>query len=116
EIEIVGMSKDFVTKRTTTHALSDINLSIQKREFVSLIGRSGCGKTTLLQVMAGLVSPTSGDVNIGGKPLWKGNTVDSSVVSQLGVVFQDANLFPWYNIIDNISLPPRLRGVSKAER
>ncbi|MGM7668568.1 ABC transporter ATP-binding protein [Microbacterium sp. A93] len=116
EIEIIGVSKDYVTKRATTHALSDINLEIRKREFVSLIGRSGCGKTTLLRVMAGLVSPTSGEVKIGGKSLWKGNTVDSSVVSQLGVVFQDANLFPWYNILDNISLPQRLRGVSKAER
>ncbi|MEV4901965.1 ABC transporter ATP-binding protein [Citricoccus sp. NPDC055426] len=116
EIEIIGVSKDYVTKRATTHALSDINLSIRKREFVSLIGRSGCGKTTLLRVMAGLVSPTSGEVKIGGKSLWKGNTVDSSVVSQLGVVFQDANLFPWYNILDNISLPQRLRGVSKAKR
>jgi NitT/TauT family transport system ATP-binding protein len=66
--------------------------------------------------MAGLITPTTGEVKIGGKPLWSGTDIDSSVISQLGVVFQDANLFPWYNIIDNISLPLRLRGVPKSER
>jgi NitT/TauT family transport system ATP-binding protein len=116
KLQIAGVSKDFVTPRGTTQALSDINLDIEQHEFVSLIGRSGCGKTTALRIMAGLIEPTSGEVRIGGKPLWSGSTVDSSVINQLGVVFQDANLFPWYNIIDNISLPLRLRGVSKKER
>lgn len=116
EIAITNVSKDYVTKRSTTHALSDINLNIRKREFISLIGRSGCGKTTLLRIMAGLISPTAGQVNISGKSLWKGSVVDSSVIAQLGVVFQDANLFPWYNILDNISLPQRLRGVPKKVR
>ena len=116
KLEMVGVGKEFVTARGTTQALSDINLNIGQHEFVSLIGRSGCGKTTALRIMAGLITPTSGEVRIGGKPLWSGAAIDSSVISQLGVVFQDANLFPWYNIIDNISLPLRLRGVSKSER
>ena len=111
-----GVSKDFVTARGTTRALSDINLDIYEQEFVSLIGRSGCGKTTALRIMAGLIRPTSGEVRIGGKSLWLGSSIDSSVISQLGIVFQDANLFPWYNVIDNVSLPLRLRGVSKAAR
>jgi NitT/TauT family transport system ATP-binding protein len=116
KLEMVGVSKEFVTARGTTQALSDINLTIGQHEFVSLIGRSGCGKTTALRIMAGLIAPTNGEVKIGGKPLWSGSDIDSSVISQLGVVFQDANLFPWYNIIDNISLPLRLRGVPKSER
>jgi NitT/TauT family transport system ATP-binding protein len=116
KLEMVGVSKEFVTARGTTQALSDINLTIGQHEFVSLIGRSGCGKTTALRIMAGLITPTTGEVKIGGKPLWSGTDIDSSVISQLGVVFQDANLFPWYNIIDNISLPLRLRGVPKTER
>lgn len=116
KLEIVGVSKDFVNKRSTTHALSNINLSIREQEFVSLIGRSGCGKTTLLRIMAGLISPTAGQINIDGRSLWQGSSVDSSVVSQLGVVFQEANLFPWYNVLDNISLPLRLRGMDKPKR
>jgi NitT/TauT family transport system ATP-binding protein len=116
KLEMVGVSKEFVTARGTTQALSDVNLTIGQHEFVSLIGRSGCGKTTALRIMAGLITPTTGEVKIGGKPLWSGTDIDSSVISQLGVVFQDANLFPWYNIIDNISLPLRLRGVPKTER
>jgi NitT/TauT family transport system ATP-binding protein len=116
KLEMVGVSKEFVTARGTTQALSDVNLTIGQHEFVSLIGRSGCGKTTALRIMAGLITPTTGEVKIGGKPLWSGTDIDSSVISQLGVVFQDANLFPWYNIIDNISLPLRLRGVPKSER
>ncbi|REE02930.1 ABC transporter ATP-binding protein [Citricoccus muralis] len=116
EIRISGLGKTYKTERGTTHALSDINLDIRKEEFVSLIGRSGCGKTTLLRIMAGLVPPTAGHVEIGGRALWHHETVDSSVIRRLGVVFQDSNLFPWYNIEDNIALPLRLRGVKKNER
>ncbi|MEO9246318.1 ABC transporter ATP-binding protein [Citricoccus nitrophenolicus] len=116
EIRISGLGKTYKTERGTTHALSDINLDIHKEEFVSLIGRSGCGKTTLLRIMAGLVPPTAGQVEIGGRALWDQETVDSSVIRRLGVVFQDSNLFPWYNIEDNIALPLRLRGVKKNER
>ncbi|MGW9550231.1 ABC transporter ATP-binding protein [Citricoccus zhacaiensis] len=116
EIRISGLGKTYKTERGTTHALSDINLDIRKEEFVSLIGRSGCGKTTLLRIMAGLVPPTAGHVEIGGRALWHQETVDSSVIRRLGVVFQDSNLFPWYNIEDNIALPLRLRGVKMNER
>ncbi|TFD59750.1 ABC transporter ATP-binding protein [Cryobacterium sp. Hh7] len=116
KLEMKGVCKDFVTARGTTRALSDVNLDIYEKEFVSLIGRSGCGKTTALRIMAGLIQPTSGEVKIGGKSLWSGSTIDSSVITRMGIVFQDANLFPWYNILDNITLPLRLRGVSKSAR
>jgi NitT/TauT family transport system ATP-binding protein len=116
KLEIKNVSKDFVTARGTTHALSNVSLAIREQEFVSLIGRSGCGKTTALRIIAGLIPPTSGEVWIGGKSLWSGSSIDSAVISRLGVVFQDAHLFPWYNIIDNISLPLRLRDIPKAKR
>lgn len=116
KISIDGVSKIFQTKKQRTEALKDINLEIVEGETVSLIGRSGCGKSTLLRVMAGLLPPTSGNVLINGSPLWRGTQVDKSVIEQLGVVFQEANLFPWFDVTDNIALPLKLRGVSKAER
>ncbi|MEU6647822.1 ABC transporter ATP-binding protein [Saccharomonospora sp. NPDC046836] len=116
KLELIGVGKEFVTKRATTRALHDINLRISDGEFVSLIGRSGCGKTTLLRALAGLLSPTSGRILVEGRSLWNGSKVDSSVVSQLGVVFQEANLFPWYSVADNIALPLQLRGDGKKQR
>jgi NitT/TauT family transport system ATP-binding protein len=116
KVELIGLGKDFHTKHRVTHALSGIDLTISDGEFVSLIGRSGCGKTTLLRMLAGLIGPTAGEVLVEGRPLWNGGRADSAVVSQLGVVFQEANLFPWYSVADNISLPLRMRGVGKRER
>lgn len=116
KLELIGVGKEFRTKRGSTQALSDIDLSISDGEFVSLIGRSGCGKTTLLRTLAGLLSPTAGQILVEGKSLWNGSRVDSSVTEKLGVVFQEANLFPWFSVADNISLPLKLRGVGKTER
>jgi NitT/TauT family transport system ATP-binding protein len=116
KLALVGVGKQFRTKRTRTEALSDIDLTISDGEFVALIGRSGCGKTTLLRTIAGLVNPTAGEVLVEGRPLWHGTGVDSSVISQLGVVFQDPNLFPWYSVAENIALPLKLRGYDRRKR
>lgn len=113
---IKSVSKVFATKTQRTEALQDINLDISEGETVSLIGRSGCGKSTLLRIMAGLLPPTEGNVYVSGKPLWKGHAVESGVLEQLGVVFQEPHLFPWFDITDNIALPLKLRGVGNAER
>jgi NitT/TauT family transport system ATP-binding protein len=116
KLELIGIGKEFRTKRAHTQALSGIDLTISDGEFVSIIGRSGCGKTTLLRMLAGLLSPSAGQILIEGRSLWDGTKVDTSVVSQLGVVFQEANLFPWYSVAENIALPLRLRGDAKAAR
>jgi NitT/TauT family transport system ATP-binding protein len=116
KLELLGVGKEFRTKRANTHALADINLTIDDGELVSVIGQSGCGKTTLLRMLAGLLSPSAGEILVEGRSLWHGSTVDSSVVSQLGVVFQEANLFPWYSVAENIALPLRLRGDGRRDR
>jgi NitT/TauT family transport system ATP-binding protein len=116
EIELRDVSKLFTSRYRETLALTDINLGIRKQEFVTLVGQSGCGKTTMLRILAGLIKPTTGEVRIKDQPLWRGNTRDDAALRQLGLVFQDAHLFPWYTVEDNIGLPLALRKVDKKER
>jgi NitT/TauT family transport system ATP-binding protein len=115
-LALTGVGKTFVTPRATTVALTGIDLELAREEFVVLVGRSGCGKTTLLRIFAGLERPTEGAVHASGRSLWDGASRDSETVSKLGVVFQDANLFPWYSIEQNIALPLKLRGIDKDAR
>jgi NitT/TauT family transport system ATP-binding protein len=114
-ITAAGLTMRYLTRRTSTLALDNVDFSVARREFVSVIGPSGCGKTTLLRILAGLVRPTDGTIEIGGKPLWHGARRDDQALRMLGLVFQDANLFPWYTVEDNIGLPLRLRGASRRE-
>ncbi|WBL19266.1 ABC transporter ATP-binding protein [Citricoccus sp. NR2] len=116
DIRISDLGKTYKTDRGHVQALSNINLEVRQGEFVSLVGRSGCGKTTLLRIMAGLIPPTSGQVLIEGQSLWTGERVNSKLIRNLGVVFQEANLFPWYSIEENIALPLKLRGTPKSAR
>jgi NitT/TauT family transport system ATP-binding protein len=116
EIELRGVSKRFTARKRETVALTDIDLGIRKQEFVTLLGQSGCGKTTLLRILAGLTQPSAGEVTISGRPLWRGDHRDDEALRKLGLVFQDANLFPWYTVEENIALPLLLRKVDKAER
>ena len=115
-IRIVAVEKEFDTRQGLVKALSRTSLDIAKREFTVLLGPSGCGKTTLLRLIAGLERTTRGKIEIGGRSLWHQDRRDVAAVSSMGVVFQDANLFPWLTIIDNIALPLKLRGVGKRER
>ncbi|MDR2882052.1 MAG: ABC transporter ATP-binding protein [Azoarcus sp.] len=96
-------------------ALRDVSLSINRGEFVAIIGASGCGKTTLLRLLAGLITPTRGEVSVRGRPLWHEGKRDPRVAEAIGVVFQDANLFPWYTVEQNIFLPMVLRGAARHE-
>lgn len=110
-IDIKDLSLVFETNDGPVHALSNINLAIQRGEFVSFIGPSGCGKTTLMRVVADLEQPTSGSVTVNGK-----TPEQARLDRSYGYVFQAAALFPWRTIEDNISLPLEIMGYSRAER
>jgi NitT/TauT family transport system ATP-binding protein len=115
-IEFDGITKRYQTRRADTLALSSIDLTVARNEFVTIVGRSGCGKTTLLRIVAGLIRPTEGEVRVDGQPLWRGGRRDDAALAKLGLVFQDANLFPWYSVEENIALPLRLRGEERSSR
>jgi NitT/TauT family transport system ATP-binding protein len=116
QLRVSGVEKVYQARQGEVHALSNINLTIGRGEFVSLVGRSGCGKTTLLRILSGLLPPSSGTVEADGAPIWRGSKRNDEAFRHFGLVFQDANLFPWYTVADNIALPLKLRGVGKRER
>jgi taurine transport system ATP-binding protein len=89
--------------------LDGINLQVASDELVAIIGRSGSGKTSLLNLAAGFLEPTSGSITVDGVPI-KGPNADRAVV------FQDDALYPWLDARDNIALPFKLKGVPLAER
>ena len=115
-IRLRGVGKRYDTATGAVVALSPTDLDIQEREMVVLLGPSGCGKTTMLRLIAGLIPPTSGQVQVGGRDLWAGGRRDPAAVADLGVVFQDANLFPWYTVERNIALPLAMRGRPRDEQ
>lgn len=90
-------------------AVRDASLTITTGDFVVLTGRSGCGKTSLLNVVAGFADPSEGTASVDGRPI-RGPGADRAVVLQTGA------LFPWFTVAENVAFPLRARGVSKAER
>jgi len=109
-IEVVDVSKVYgPTPEEQVVALQGVSLSIKQGEFLSLIGASGCGKTTLLKILDGLIAPSQGRIEIDGN-LVTGPGPDRAVV------FQDFALMPWANVIENVAFGLSVRGVPKRER
>jgi NitT/TauT family transport system ATP-binding protein len=110
-IEAKNLNLVFETGDGPVHALKDVNLTINKGEFVSFIGPSGCGKTTFLRAIAALETPTGGRLTVNGM------TPDEARRKRAyGYVFQAAGLYPWRTISGNIKLPLEIMGFSKAEQ
>ncbi len=110
-IEAKGLNLTFQTADGPVHALKDVNLSVDKGEFVSFIGPSGCGKTTFLRCIAALERPTGGSLTVNGM------TPDEARRKRAyGYVFQAAGLYPWRTIAGNIRLPLEIMGFSRADQ
>ncbi|WP_299947790.1 ABC transporter ATP-binding protein [uncultured Ruegeria sp.] len=110
-IEARQLDLTFQTNDGPVHALKDVNLTIDKGEFVSFIGPSGCGKTTFLRCIAALEKPTGGSLTVNGM------TPDEARRKRAyGYVFQAAGLYPWRTIAKNIKLPLEIMGFSAAEQ
>ncbi len=110
-IEAQGLDLTFQTNDGPVQALSDVNLSINRGDFVSFIGPSGCGKTTFLRSIAALETPTGGMLSVNGM------SPDQARRNRAyGYVFQAAGLYPWRTIEKNIKLPLEIMGFDQAEQ
>ena len=106
-LEAHGLSHTYQDENGGTEALRDVSLVVPEGSFVCVVGPSGCGKTTLLRALAGLLTPTAGEVQFGGERLKRPRR-------RIGFVFQQANLMPWRSAEDNIRLPLELQGAEGA--
>lgn len=106
-IEVTNLEKTYATRgRATVQALAGISLEIAAGEFVTIVGQSGCGKTTLLKILAGLLARSTGAVMLRGQPV-DGPSRD------IGIVFQDPVLLPWRTVVDNVMLPVQVLGLDR---
>lgn len=117
-LELNDIKKDYVSGSTTVSALKGINLRFRDCEFVSILGQSGCGKTTMLNIIGGLDKYTSGDLKINGVSTknYKDRDWDFYRNNSIGFVFQSYNLIPHQTVLSNVELALTLSGVSKTER
>ena len=117
-LKLKGITKDYAVGGDTVHALKGIDLEFRKSEFVAVLGHSGCGKTTLLNIIGGLDQYTSGDLVINGRSTkeYSDRDWDTYRNHSIGFVFQSYNLIPHQTVLANVELALTLSGVSKSER
>jgi len=108
-IELINVSRRFLTPdgRSMT-AIRDFTMTVERGEFVAVVGPTGCGKSTTLNLVTGLASPSAGEVRLFGGPV-------KGIDSRIGFAFQTDALFPWRSVIDNVVAGPLYRGVAKDE-
>ncbi len=106
-IELREVTKTYTTlQQQTLRALQDISFEVEQGEFVSVVGASGCGKTTLLKIVAGLI-PYQGEVRVGGQPV-------KGPLQEIGFVFQQPVLLPWRTVLENTLLPIEVMGLDRS--
>ncbi len=108
-LEVCQLHKQFKTPRGSLVALKDINLHVEGGEFVCAVGASGSGKSTMLRLIAGLDTPTAGEILVDGVRV-------TGPGADRGMVFQSYTLYPWMTIAENVGFGLKLQGASKAER
>lgn len=106
KLSVRGLSKTFGKGETATEALRDLTIDIAAGEFVSIVGASGCGKTTFLRLIDRLTEPTSGTVAVDGHTL-------ANPAEKIAFVFQQDGLMPWRTVLSNAGFGPELRGTEK---
>lgn len=110
QIELRDITLEYASVDNPVTALRDVSFSVEPSEFLCVVGQSGCGKTTMLNIVAGFLKPTKGEIVIGGKAV-TGKGLDR------GVVFQDfAQLFPWRTAQRNVEFGLEMKGLPKEER
>ena len=117
-LKLKGITKDYAVGDDAVHALKGIDLEFRESEFVAVLGHSGCGKTTLLNIIGGLDQYTEGDLIINGRSTkdYGDRDWDTYRNHSIGFVFQSYNLIPHQTVLANVELALTLSGVSKAER
>ncbi len=117
-LQLIDVKKDYKTAGQTVHALKGVNLRFRRNEFVSILGASGCGKTTMLNIIGGLDKYTSGDLIINGKSTktYKDHDWDVYRNHRIGFVFQSYNLIPQQTVLGNVEIALTIAGLPKAER
>ena len=106
-LEVSGLCKTYGTGDTAVHALRNVSFSVDRGEFVAIVGQSGSGKTTLLNLIGGIEHPTSGSVEVGGVDICSSDDEKLSGIRRrkLGYIFQDFNLIPILTAEENIIMP-----------
>ena len=117
-LRLDNITKEYITGDSKVEALKGVSLEFRKSEFVSILGQSGCGKTTLLNIIGGLDRYTTGDLVINGRSTkeFKDKDWDMYRNHSIGFIFQNYNLIPHQTVLSNVELALTLSGVSKAER
>jgi putative ABC transport system ATP-binding protein len=110
-LELLNVTKDFIsTKKDEVNALTDINLKVDKGDFLSIVGPSGSGKSTLLFIIGALMNPSDGEVLLNGKDIYDTTPAYRSQLrlQEIGFVFQTFNLIPYLSALDNVAVPAML--------